>query len=37
MGLESLRRPVANEPRSRMHEPVLAVLAMESEPVDPRL
>jgi polynucleotide kinase-phosphatase len=37
LGLESLRRAVADEPLWRVHEPVFAVLAMESEPVDPRL
>jgi protein phosphatase len=37
LGLESLRRAVGNEPLWRVHEPVFAVLAMESEPVDPRL
>lgn len=37
LGLESLRRLVAGEPLWRVHEPVFAVLALESEPVDPRL
>lgn len=37
LGLESLRRTVGKEPLWRVHEPVFAVLAMESEPVDPRL
>jgi len=37
LGLESLERFVAGEPLWRVHEPVFAVLAMESEPVDPRL
>lgn len=37
LGLEALDRLVAGEPLWRVHEPVFAVLAMESEPVDPRL
>lgn len=37
LGLESLERFVRGEPLWRVHEPVFAVLAMESEPVDPRL
>ncbi|WP_144760505.1 polynucleotide kinase-phosphatase [Curtobacterium sp. 9128] len=37
LGLESLERFVAREPLWRVHQPVFAVLAMESEPVDPRL
>ncbi|MGY2060273.1 polynucleotide kinase-phosphatase, partial [Nocardia gipuzkoensis] len=37
LGLESLDRFVAGEPLWRVHEAVFAVLAMESEPVDPRL
>ena len=37
LGLESLRRLVAGEPLWRVHEAVFAVLALESEPVDPRL
>jgi protein phosphatase len=37
LGLESLRRFVANEPLYRVHECVFGVLALESEPVDPRL
>lgn len=37
LGLESLHRLVAGEPLWRVHEAVFAVLAMESEPVDPRL
>ncbi len=37
LGLESLGRAARNEPLWRVHEPVFAVLAMESEPVDPRL
>jgi protein phosphatase len=37
LGLESLTRFVDGEPLWRVHEPVFAVLALESEPVDPRL
>ena len=37
LGLESLDRLVAGEPLWRVHQPVFAVLALESEPVDPRL
>ena len=37
LGLESLARLVRAEPLWRVHEPVFAVLALESEPVDPRL
>ena len=37
LGLESLGRLVQGEPLWRVHEAVFAVLAMESEPVDPRL
>lgn len=37
LGMESLERFVAHEPLYRVHECVFAVLAMESEPVDPRL
>lgn len=37
LGVESLERAVAGEPLWRVHEPVFAVLALESEPVDPRL
>jgi protein phosphatase len=37
LGLESLIRAAAGEPLWRVHEAVFAVLAMESEPVDPRL
>jgi hypothetical protein len=37
LGLESLQRLVAGEPLWRVHEAVFAVLALESEPVDPRL
>ena len=34
---EALRRFIAREPLRRVHEAVFAVLALESEPVDPRL
>jgi protein phosphatase len=37
LGLESLERAVNGEPLWRVHEAVFAVLALESEPVDPRL
>ena len=37
LGIESLERAVRREPLWRVHEPVFAVLALESEPVDPRL
>jgi len=37
LGHEALTRFVANEPLRRVHECVFAVLALESEPVDPRL
>jgi protein phosphatase len=37
LGIEALERFVRREPLSRVHECVFAVLAMESEPVDPRL
>lgn len=37
LGLESLDRFVAGEPLWRVHEAVFAVLALETEPVDPRL
>lgn len=37
LGLESLERTARGEPLWRIHEAVFAVLAMESEPVDPRL
>lgn len=37
LGIESLERFVRREPLRRVHECVFAVLAMESEPVDPRL
>jgi protein phosphatase len=37
LGLEALDRFVAGEPLYRVHECVFGVLALESEPVDPRL
>ncbi len=37
LGLESLDRVVRGEPLWRVHECVFAVLALESEPIDPRL
>jgi protein phosphatase len=37
LGHEALRRFVAREPLRRVHECVFAVLALESEPIDPRL
>ena len=37
LGLEALERFVAREPLRRVHECVFGVLALESEPVDPRL
>lgn len=37
LGLESVDRMVRGEPLWRIHEAVFAVLALESEPVDPRL
>ena len=37
LGVESLERFVRREPLYHVHEAVFAVLAMESEPVDPRL
>ena len=37
LGVEALERFVRGEPLYRVHECVFAVLALESEPVDPRL
>jgi protein phosphatase len=37
LGIEALERFVRGEPLRRIHECVFAVLALESEPVDPRL
>ncbi len=37
LGLEALHRFTEGEPLYRVHECVFGVLALESEPVDPRL
>jgi protein phosphatase len=37
LGVEGLERFVRGEPLRRVHECAFAVLALESEPVDPRL
>jgi len=37
LGSEALERFIAHEPLRRVHECVFGVLALESEPVDPRL
>ena len=37
LGIEALERFVGHEPLRRVHECVFGVLAMESEPIDPRL
>ncbi|MBV7329868.1 polynucleotide kinase-phosphatase [Chloroflexi bacterium TSY] len=37
LGVEALERFVTNEPLRRVHECVFGILALESEPVDPRL
>jgi protein phosphatase len=37
LGIEALERFIAGEPLYRVHECVFGVLALESEPVDPRL
>jgi len=37
LGIEALERFVRHEPLHRVHECTFAVLALESEPVDPRL
>ena len=37
LGIEALQRFVAGQPLRRVHECVFGVLALESEPVDPRL
>jgi protein phosphatase len=37
LGLEALERAARSEPLWRVHEPVFALLALESEPIDPRL
>jgi len=37
LGIEALERFTRDEPLYRVHECVFGVLALESEPVDPRL
>ena len=37
LGIEALERFARREPLRRVHECVFGVLALESEPVDPRL
>jgi len=37
LGIEALERFVRREPLRRVHECVFGALALESEPVDPRL
>jgi protein phosphatase len=37
LGMEALERFTGNEPLHRVHECVFGILALESEPVDPRL
>ncbi len=37
LGVEALERFVRREPLRRIHECVFGILALESEPVDPRL
>lgn len=37
LGIEALERCVRREPLRRVHDCVFGVLALESEPVDPRL
>ena len=37
LGIESLRRFLDNEPLHRVHQPVFAIMALESQPSDPRL
>lgn len=37
LGVEALERFVRREPLHRIHECIFGVLALESEPVDPRL
>lgn len=37
LGVEALQRFVGREPLRRVHECVFGILALESEPVDPRL
>lgn len=37
LGIEALERFIKKEPLYRYHEPVFGILALESEPIDPRL
>ncbi|MCC5815462.1 MAG: polynucleotide kinase-phosphatase [Leptospira sp.] len=37
LGIEGLERFIKKEPLRKIHEPIFGVLALESEPVDPRL
>jgi protein phosphatase len=37
LGIEALERFIRYEPFSRVHQCVLGILALEAEPVDPRL
>ena len=37
LGMEALERFVGSEPLRRVHQCVFGVLALESEPIDPRL
>lgn len=37
LGIEGLERVIRHEPLHRIHECAFGVLAMDSEPVDPRL
>ncbi len=37
LGVEALERLIRREPLRRIHECVFGVLALESEPIDPRL
>jgi protein phosphatase len=37
LGIEALERLASGEPLWKVHQAAFAVLAMESEPVDPRL
>ena len=37
LGIEAIERFIKKEPLRRVHECVFGVLALESEPVDPRL
>jgi protein phosphatase len=37
LGIEALERFIRNEPLRRVHECVFGMLALKTEPVDPRL